>query len=299
MPPGWGLTDTGRMTTFRLGPWNELAEGVFVLVAQPANVNIGLVVGERACLLVDTGSTPEQGRLIRARVAEVTDRPLTHVVVTHAHWDHLYGLAAFDDVETLGHESIAASLAQAPDATSRQCADLGISPDDLVAPNRPFGVMRAIDLGGRVAQIVHVGPAHTTGDAIVIVDRVVFTGDLVEQGADPSIEPAGTLASWPLALECVLKSAAKGSLFVPGHGDPVDERFVQRQRSDLLWIVGEVSDNVRNGITLASALASLGTDTAPDWPFNEATMRDVLPVAYGQLAREGHTPRRQLPITSV
>ena len=90
------------MTTFRLGPWNTIAEGIFVLVAQPANVNIGLVVGQDSCLLIDTGSTPDQGREIRARIAEVTDRPLTHVVVTHAHWDHLYGLAAFDDLVTIG-----------------------------------------------------------------------------------------------------------------------------------------------------------------------------------------------------
>ena len=75
-------------------------------VAEPDAVNLGLVVGADAALLVDTGSSPEHGRAVRATVAGVTDRPLIGAVVTHWHYDHAFGLAAFADLATIGHESL-------------------------------------------------------------------------------------------------------------------------------------------------------------------------------------------------
>ena len=86
--------------TVALGPWRELRSGVYVAVAQPESVNLGLIVGAHRTLLIDTGSSPEQGREIRDSVAAVTDRPLAAVVVTHWHYDHAFGLAAFGDVPT-------------------------------------------------------------------------------------------------------------------------------------------------------------------------------------------------------
>ena len=65
------------MTRFDLGPWRELQEGVFVAQCQPEGVNLGLVVGSDACLLVDTGSSPWQGAEIRGSVAQLTSAPLT------------------------------------------------------------------------------------------------------------------------------------------------------------------------------------------------------------------------------
>ena len=58
-------------------------------------------------------------------------------------------------------------------------------------------------------------------------------------------------------------------------------------------------ESISRGVSLASALEALGTEGAPDWPYSDEYMRGALPIAYGQLARVGHTPRRQLPITSI
>ena len=62
---------------YALGPWRELRSGVYVAVAEPESVNLGLVVGSQGALLVDTGSSPTQGRVLRASVAAVTDVPVT------------------------------------------------------------------------------------------------------------------------------------------------------------------------------------------------------------------------------
>ena len=104
-------TETG--VTFALGPWQEVAPNVFRAVAEPESVNLGLVVGSERALLVDTGSSPAQGAAVRASVAAVTDRPLTAVAVTHWHYDHAFGLAAFADLLTIGHESVRERLGSA------------------------------------------------------------------------------------------------------------------------------------------------------------------------------------------
>ncbi len=100
--------------------------GVGGRVVEPEAVNVGLVVGRDGCLLVDCGSSPAQGALIRQSIASVTALPLVAVVVTHWHYDHAFGLAAFGDVETIGHESVPARLASTEAASAAD--DLGIDP---------------------------------------------------------------------------------------------------------------------------------------------------------------------------
>ena len=112
------------MNEFALGAWRELVPGIYRAVAEPESVNVGLVVGTEAALLVDTGSSPAQGRAIRESVAAVTDRPLVAVVVTHWHFDHAFGLAAFADLVSVGHESVATGSA-APEAAA-EAARLGL-----------------------------------------------------------------------------------------------------------------------------------------------------------------------------
>ena len=108
--------------TAALGPWRELRSGVYVAVAQPESVNLGLIVGAHRTLLIDTGSSPEQGREIRDSVAAVTDRPLAAVVVTHWHYDHAFGLAAFGDVPRIAHESVHTRLSSAGGGGGRTTA---------------------------------------------------------------------------------------------------------------------------------------------------------------------------------
>jgi hypothetical protein len=87
--------------------------------------------------------------------------------------------------------------------------------------------------------IAHLGRGHTTSDLVVVVpglghdgDRVVvFTGDLVEESADPSIDADSDVAAWPATLDRVLAIGGPGAIYVPGHGKVVDAAFIRRQRA--------------------------------------------------------------------
>ena len=224
---------SSRVDEFGLGAWRELVPGIYRAVAEPESVNLGLVVGSEAALLVDTGSSPAQGRAIRESVATVTDRPLVAVVVTHWHFDHAFGLAAFADLVSVGHESVGDRLG-APDAAA-EAARLGLAAADLGMPSRDLVVATAFDLGGRRVEVAHLGRGHTDGDLVVVVPDadVVFAGDLIESAGPPSFGPDTVADEWAGTLDGLVGLMTERTVAVPGHGDPVDRQFVFTQRGEV------------------------------------------------------------------
>ena len=269
--------------------FEQLRPGVWRAVARPASVNIGLIAGSAGALLIDTGSAPAQGARLRAAAEAVAGVPLVAVVVTHAHFDHYYGLAACDDLPTYGHESLTEALDA--DQVPEEAAELGFATSELRPPNRPLSLARMIDLGGgRRAEIVHFGRGHTAGDLVAIVPDadVIFTGDLLEQGAPPAMGPDCFMKEWPAALDGVLGLVNERTLLVPGHGEPFDRTFAFTQRAEISSVYGQVEYLISQGVAEADALA------AGEWQFDDDTIARVLPIAYAQLAAKGKVPGRRL-----
>jgi glyoxylase-like metal-dependent hydrolase (beta-lactamase superfamily II) len=276
--------------------WRLVRDGVYVTTLDPAGVNCGLVVGTSGTALVDTGSSPAQGKALRESVAQVTDVPLRSVIVTHHHWDHAYGLGAFADVETIGHESLAETLAS--EAARTTAVEHGLSPDQVVAPGTLISIIAARDLGGIHVEIGHFGPGHTGGDLAVLVPeaRVLFAGDLVEQGSPPQIDESTSLKSWPRVMEALLTLCKPDTIVVPGHGEDVDPHFISWQGTGLDAIHGQCEWLVSQGIAEADAYAH------PDlqWPWDEEWVRGAITSAYGELAAAGVKPVvRSLSIQAI
>jgi hypothetical protein len=105
-------------------------------------------------------------------------------------------------------------------------------------PSRHAIYDAVIDLGDRAVTIAHPGRGHTTSDLVVVAPGmddddgrvVVFTGDLVEESADPSIDSDSDVAAWPTTLDRVLAIGGPQAIYVPGHGRIVDAQFIGRQR---------------------------------------------------------------------
>ena len=268
-----------------IGVWQPVAEKVWVMACEPENVNIGLVAGTEHVLLVDTGSTPEQGRAIAESAHALLGRPVDRVVVTHAHYDHLNGLAGIDGVESHGHESLGEAL------------------------THPLALVRALDLGDLRVEMVHFGPAHTRGDVMVSVPArgVWFTGDLVETAGDVQVDETSSIETWPTALDGILGGANDQTVFVPGHGPVATRAEVFEQRANISMLYGSGESLVNRGVRLEQALEALDTPLLPDghrhpgaseweWPFGIATIRAALPRVYAELAAHGQVPKTRLPL---
>ncbi len=220
--------------------WERLAAGVHRCRLPFCDVTIGLVCGRGGALLVDTGTTLVEAAVIDADTRRIAGHPVTHVVLTHKHFDHVLGSSAFDNAEVYCAPEVVEHLSSATDQIRADALSHGADPaeiDRAIAALRPprHGVYDAvIDLGDRTARVAHPGRGHTASDLVVVAGGgdgvVVFTGDLVEESGDPAIDADSDVAAWPATLDRVLAMGGEHAVYVPGHGSAVDAGFIRRQR---------------------------------------------------------------------
>lgn len=227
----------------RAGRWVEVADGVFARRYRELDQTLGLVLGSSRCLVIDTGPDEALGAEFVTAIREITALPCT-VALTHAHFDHHFGTAAFGPCPVWAHERCHAALQRDAERDRRQWARRyreegtparaeALEAARVVLPDNLLTDRVELDLGDRRAVLLHPGPAHTDHDVAVHVPDagVLFSGDLVEQGAPPSVGPDSDPARWPRALDTLL--GLRPRTVVPGHGEPVDAAFVATQREQL------------------------------------------------------------------
>ncbi|WP_205873089.1 MBL fold metallo-hydrolase [Mycobacterium camsae] len=223
--------------------WEVLGDRVYRCRLAFCDVTVGLVCGRTATLLVDAGTTLEEARTVRADVARLAARPVTDVVLTHKHFDHVLGSSEFTGARIYCAPDVVDYLSSATDQLRADAlaygADAGAVDAAITGLRVPaHGISDAtVDLGDRTVTIAHLGAGHTRSDLVVVVPArhageptVVFTGDLVEESADPAIDADSDLAAWPDTLDQVLAIGGPEAVFVPGHGSVVDAEFVRRQQ---------------------------------------------------------------------
>jgi glyoxylase-like metal-dependent hydrolase (beta-lactamase superfamily II) len=192
-------------------------------------------------LLIDCGTTLVEAESIAKDVRELTGAEVTHLVLTHHHFDHILGSGGFPGAQTYATAPVATALSTGIDVVRAQALGYGANPDDLdraIAARRDLDHVidnADIDLGDRVIRVEHPGRGHTDHDLIVVVPTagsgpVVFCGDLVEESADPAIDEGSDVVAWPQTLNRVLGVGGDDARYVPGHGAVVDAAFVRRQR---------------------------------------------------------------------
>lgn len=225
--------------------WEQLTSSVHRCRLEFCDVTVGLVRGRTGALLVDTGTTLVEADRIATDVRRLAGRPVTHVVLTHKHFDHVLGSSAFGQAEILCTPEVVEYLSSGVDHLRSDAVRYGadaIEVDRAIAALRPpkRGVYDAVvDLGDRTVTITHLGRGHTSSDLVVIApgadgedDPVVFfTGDLVEESADPDIDADSDVAAWPRTLDRILAVGGPGAVYVPGHGRVVNAEFIRRQRN--------------------------------------------------------------------
>ncbi|MBL1104898.1 MBL fold metallo-hydrolase [Streptomyces sp. 5-8] len=224
--------------------WERLTAGVGRCRLPGWDCTAGLVLSGSTALVVDAGSSLAEGARLRSQAQELSGGRVTHLALTHPHFDHVFGAAAFAGAEVyaaVGTDAVFAhergELRADAVRNGLAVADADEAVDALVPPRHLVSGEWTLDLGdGRQALLANVGPGHTAHDLVVLVPgspEVVFCGDLVEESGEPQAGPDAVPSRWPDALDRLLALGGEDALYVPGHGAVVDAAFVRRQRDAL------------------------------------------------------------------
>ncbi|MFE0572064.1 MBL fold metallo-hydrolase [Streptomyces albogriseolus] len=231
--------------TWEESGWEQLAPGVGRRRLPGWDCTAGLVVGGDGVLAVDAGSRLAEGARLRTEARELTGRRVTHLALTHPHFDHILGAPSFADAEVYGAVGLDVALAgRGREELRADAVRWGLDPaaaDEAVAalvpPRHAVSGEWTLDLGGgRQVLLANVGPGHTAYDLAVLVPgdpEVVFCGDLVEESDEPQAGPDAVPSRWPAALDRLLRLGGEDAVYVPGHGAVVDAAFVRAQRDAL------------------------------------------------------------------
>ena len=197
-------------------------------IGSPANENFisnaGFVIAPQGVVVIDALGSPGLSRKFIAEIQKITSKPITYVILTHYHADHVYGLQSFTDLgakviaQTLGREYLTSDTAQQRLATSRvELAPSVNAQTRLVAADIWIDRDQTLELSGLSFMISQVGPAHTPDDLAIFVpsEGVLFAGDLVFKGRVPYVGTADS-KGWIKSLDKLL--TVQPRVIVPGHG---------------------------------------------------------------------------------
>jgi cyclase len=199
----------------------ELREGVHAYVQRPGGwcvSNAGIITGEDGAMVIDTLSTGARARRLAAAVDGLGPGPRRVVVNTHHHGDHNFGNHVFGPAATIvAHERARTEMAATGLALTGIWPDCDWGDAQVTLPTLTFTDRVAVHVGGRRAELIHPGPAHTFNDVVVWLpgERVLFAGDVVLNGAAP-FYLFGTIAGGRAALARLADLGAE--TVVGGHG---------------------------------------------------------------------------------
>ncbi len=207
-----------KKTTF-----TKLAEGAYCLTAE-GDPNSGVIVGDDGVMVIDARATPVMAQDLMRHIRTVTDKPVKYVVLTHYHAVRVMGASGYgapniitsrgtyELIKERGEQDFKSEVQRFP-----RLFQAVESVPGLTWPNIVFERELTIWMGKREVKIATIGAGHTKGDAIVWLpkERVLYSGDLVEEGATPYCGDAH-LTEWPSTLAKLEKLKAKR--LVPGRG---------------------------------------------------------------------------------
>ena len=158
---------------------DKVKDNLFVI--RGGGGNTAVFVTSNGVTVVDT-KNPGWGQPLLDKIKTVTDKPVTRVINTHTHYDHVSGNVAMPaTVEIIAHEN---TVKMMPNTTS--VAGLGETENVFKASagrglaKRGFTDTLTVGSGADQIKLYYFGPAHTGGDAFVefVANRVMHAGDV-------------------------------------------------------------------------------------------------------------------------
>ena len=154
----------------------KLKDNFFVLRGDGGGGNTAVFVGSKGVVVVDT-KNPGWGQPILDKIKELTEKPVTTIINTHTHGDHVSGNVEFPTtVDVVAHENAAASMKRMK-STNGNIFD---NNQGRGLPKRTYKDKLTLMSGGDQIDLYYFGRGHTDGDTWVVFPalRIMHAGDI-------------------------------------------------------------------------------------------------------------------------
>lgn len=257
--------------------------------------NAGLIVDQGESLLVDTLFDVPLTREMLAAMRKAEPKAAAKIrtlVNTHHNGDHCYGNECCEGAEIIAHQLAREAMThEKPDMligflkAAPQLGDTGafltkcfgafdFQSVTQALPTTTFEHELTRQVGGKTVKIMHVGPAHSPGDALVHVpaDKTVFTGDILFIEGHP-IMWEGPVSNWIDACNRII--AMDVETVVPGHGPITDKKGVAAVRDYLTYTRDEARKRFDAGLNAFDAARDIDMSDYESWGDGERVVVNV------------------------
>jgi cyclase len=276
LPPAW-------QTEFR-----QLRPNVYAYI-QAGGPGYGVVVADDHLLVIDTLGQPKHTAAFKAAIARTFgNKPVTRVVNTHQHSDHVYGNQYFEPAEFVSHATCREMMRQMaaalpPNATFEpfEGAADGTERMRVVTATTTFTDRLAYDYGGTRVELLHLGVGHTWGDTIVHLPdhQIAFVGDVALFHTTP-FSHQGRVTTWVKVLETVRNMDL--ATIVPGHGPIGGPRELADVAEYFDILTREVRKRFDAGMSPGRAAADITMGRFDNWIGSERVLLNTFRL-YGEL----------------
>jgi glyoxylase-like metal-dependent hydrolase (beta-lactamase superfamily II) len=168
--------------------FTEIGDGLYAFTAE-GDPNSGVIIGDDSVMVVEAQATPRLAKKVIDCIRTVTDKPITHLALTHYHAVRVLGASAFGAQQIIMSDTARAMVVER--GQEDWDSEFGRFPrlfqghesiPGLTWPTTTFSESMTVYMGKRQVNLMHIGRAHTAGDIVIHVPdhNVMFTGDIVE-----------------------------------------------------------------------------------------------------------------------
>ena len=199
----------------------QLQDNLYVL--RGGGGNSAAFVTSDGVVLVDT-KVPGWGQPLIDKIAELTPNPVTTIINTHTHFDHVSGNVEFPaTVEVVAHENTQRLMGEWNDITG-----LGFAGEDVFAASNGVGIANltfsdrmTLGSGSDQVDVYYFGRGHTGSDAWVVFPalRTAHSGDMFASKGLPLLDAAngGSGVDFPVTLDNAHTTLTEIDTIITGH----------------------------------------------------------------------------------
>ena len=218
--------------------FTDLGNDLWAFTAE-GDPNTGVVIGEDSVMIIDAQATPRLASKVVEKIRTVTDKQISHVVLSHYHAVRVLGASAYDAEQIIMSEKARSMVVERGqedwDSEFERFPRLFQGHESipgLTWPTTTFNDRMTIYLGRRRVDLMFLGRAHTAGDIVAYVPdaNVMFTGDIVEYKSACYCGD-GHFHDWPGTLEAIRRWDVDA--IAPGRGDALVGKTMVNEAIDL------------------------------------------------------------------